>query len=249
MTIPTQPLPPLPADSAAGSVSATDPRVLRGDTVEGTPHHSRSMWAAPPPWLCFAACLGLSFSIGCSKEQAQKLADDLSAKTKEFVDDPSKAVDSAKSAAQSAADSLSKAAPGLENVLPSDGEATINVGEAVEIGTALVRILPMGERGNVLQLRSYSKPEDEKFPSFLFQAQSLSTDLKLLSGQEVEGSLFFQAAKEGPVWSCEPNTPVKLAVQQIDEEGHLIATWSGNLRSSTGDVVQVQGSVKAKPAE
>lgn len=217
-----------------------------------SPNPSRPALRARPVslWrLILCPLCALVLLTACSKEQAQQLADSVTAKTKELVDDPSKVMDEAKALAQSAADKVSDAAPALEGVLPSDGEATIEVGEPVEVGTALVRILPVGTRGNIVQIRSYAKPSEEKLPAFLFQAKTDSLSLTSLAGQELEGSLFFQAEKDGPVWFCAADQRVKLSVTQLDEEGHLVGQWSGKLVSSTGEASEVHGSVTAKNAE
>lgn len=193
----------------------------------------------------------------------------------DLADDASELASDANAAAKSAVDSLSDAAsdaleqapevfqdPGAlqdavsqlaESVMPSPGTATISIDETYEFRDAFVRVIPVTDESGaishrILQIRSYQSIEEERFPSFLFQAEVPSEELPTLASQDLPGQLFVQPAADAPVWSCEVGSAVTARITAQDANGNWTGSFvQGRLSSSIGGDVQMRGDFSAVP--
>lgn len=200
-------------------------------------------------WVVTAVC----FSVGCSKEQAAELAEKVRKSAGEAVDQAKTSVqntvEEASGAASSAGDKILEAAPSVAALVES-GTADLSIGaESHTFAGSYCRFVNVSPKhGSVFQLRSYASLDDERFPSFFFQAETDQTQLSSLIGNEVTGQLFVQLKEDGPVWHS-GNEPVIAKLGSMDR-GSLIGKFSrGKLQSPDLRIAATSGTFTASVQE
>lgn len=174
----------------------------------------------------FVLLAGLLLTSGCSKKQLEKLGESIDQKSSSLLEQ-------------------AKKTPILEDVLPPTGEAQLTLETLTRFNGAYLRLLDIGNRGRVLQIRSYDLPANETFPSFFMQAQVDVSDVANLTGKVIKARLFVQSKEEGPVWFCDGQELVEVNLLSITD-GQLSGNITGGkLRSSNQETSTVTGSFKA----
>lgn len=187
-------------------------------------------------------------SVGCSKEQAAELAASVRKQAGDAADKASQAVQDtvkkASDAASSAGDKILDAAPGVADFVAS-GSADLKIGsDSHSFAGSYCRFVPVSPKhGSVLQVRSYASLENERFPSYFFQAKTTDGGLSSLVGQEIPGQLFVQLEEGGPVWFS--NEPVVARLSSIDGESVLGEFVGGKLTSPSALVADASGKFTA----
>jgi hypothetical protein len=182
-------------------------------------------WKAfPPPTVCIALMLAVMLG-GCSKEDLNKLTEQVKTATTDTVEQVQKQV-----------------AP----VLPKTGQFQVTADGPVNSPTGHAALIVLGEgRPAVLQLRSYANVNDETFPAIFFQGTTGVGTVADLVGKTVTGKVFLQNAVGGPVWASEDGAPVTVSVQAV-EGSELVGIFSnGMVQDATGRSLTLTGSFRA----
>lgn len=188
----------------------------------------KNSWVGHMHATCVFALVCIS--VGCSKEQAAELAEKVRKSAGDAVDQAKSSVkdtvEKASDAASSAGEKILDAAPGVAALVES-GTADLSIGsDSHAFAGSYCRVVNVSAKhGSVFQLRSYASLNDERFPSFFFQAKTDQTQLSSLIGNEVSGQLFVQLEKDGPIWHS-GNEPVVAMLDSMDS-GSLVGKFSG----------------------
>ena len=162
-------------------------------------------------FLCLA--LGL---VACSREKFSELVD----KTKQKV---SAGADRFKQGVNTATDTAKER-------LNLAGNAIIQLDSPVDTASCYATLITLGDgRPNVLQMRSYSSPAQESFPSILLRAPVKAAGASELIGQVVPAQLFVQAAADSPVWYSGAGSHVQLKIVSADDKSLTAEILSGAL--------------------
>ena len=145
--------------------------------------------------LSFLA-LAIPVLAGCSKEEMNKMVEQVQAKTTSAVKE-----------------TVAKIAP--------TGSVRIALDDGIDISSCSVRLLNMGVgRTNVIQIRSYREESSDQPQSFLFQGTTAANSVKELVGATVTGQLFAQSNRELGLWQSDSESPASIKFLSI-KEGEL----------------------------
>ncbi len=204
-------------------------------------------------FIRLALGLAVCASCGCSKEQAQKIAEQVAQKAGDAVESAGNSLqdtaDKAASAASKAKGDLLQAAPGVASFVES-GNTTLSINnENVDIvGTYCQLVAVSPKHGSVLQIRSYADKDQQRTPAYYFHAVTQATNLAALQQSEISGQLFVQAQENGPIWSS-GQRPITVRLEQLDG-GELRGSFvEGNILSSTNLEAVLSGSFQASVVE
>ena len=155
----------------------------------------------------------------CSREKLNELVD----KTKQKV---SEGADQIKHGVGAAADTA-------KEQLNLAGKAQIQLDTPVETSGCYATFTTLGEkRGSMLQIRSYSSPAQESFPSMLLRAAVKASGSSELVGQVVPAQLFVQATADAPIHYSSPESPIQLKIISLDDKSLIAEIVSGSLINS-----------------
>ena len=163
--------------------------------------------------------------------------------------------DKARNAASQGADSIKKqvteqvdsARAEVQETLQIAGKMTLTLNSPIETKACYARFVQQGsQRPTVFELRSYSSPEREEFPSVFFHSQIRAKTAAELSGQVVSGRLFIQLVANGPTWYSVAGSPVELRITSIEDKSLTAEIVSASLHNTqTGASTDVTGSFDA----
>jgi hypothetical protein len=149
--------------------------------------------------------------------------------------------DKAKNAASKGSESIKKqvtdqvnsASAEAQETLQMAGKITLTVGSPVETKACYARFVRQGsQRPTVFELRSYSSPEREEFPSVFFHSQIRAASAAELSGQVVSGRLFVQLVANGPTWHSLAGSPVEIKITSIEDKTLTAEIVSASLQDT-----------------
>ncbi len=152
-------------------------------------------------YLRFCLVFGLTWAVGCSKDELNKMVETVQTKTSAVVQET------------------------VAKVMPM-GSVQLSLDEGIEIPICTARLLSMGEsRPSILQIRSYGDDDRDAVKSVLFQGKTSATTIQELVGQTITGQLFAQSNKETGLWQSDSEGPssVKiLALQETELVGEIL---------------------------
>ncbi len=175
------------------------------------------------PALLLAALLILC-PLGCSKDEVKKAFDSAAAKTQEL----------AKSSVEK-----------IEQQLPETGSVSLQVTPAVEIKSANVQVISIGDgRPNVVQVVTYDpQASSTSFPRMMLHGTTTVTSAAALSGEEVQCDMYYQNSYSSPIAMTKPGSSVVVKFTRFDPERKVVEASLGmaNLMGSDGKTVKVGG--------
>lgn len=192
-------------------------------------------------------------TTGCSKEQAAQLAENVRKSAGDAVDQATSTVqDTVKKASDAAADAGGKildAAPGVAAMVES-GSADLSIGsDSHAFAGSYCRVVNVSpNHGSVFQVRSYASLDDERFPSYFFQANTQQKQLSELVGEELAGQLFVQLEEGGPVWH-NGSEPVVAKFDAIEGSTLVGKFSSGKLQTPDLQIAPASGNFTASIQE
>ena len=191
----------------------------------------RFMLSSIPPLIVLIA-MG-----GCDSSKLQSLAD----KAKNAA---SKGAESIK---KQVTDQVDSASAEVQETLQMAGKMTLTLNSPIETKACYARFIQQGsQRPTVFELRSYSSPEREEFPSVFFHSQIRAKTAADLSGQVVSGRLFIQLVANGPTWYSVAGSPVELKITSIEDKSLKAEIVSASMQNTqTGASIEVTGSFDA----
>lgn len=167
----------------------------------------------------------LLWSVGCSKEDMNKLVDKVQTQVQEQTQNLTN-------------EPVLKIAPSGTIKLNLNGEINCPAGNAA--------LLVIGDdRPNVFQIKSYKTMDYEPFPSVLFQANTNATSIQSLVGQTVSGELNVALENGSVLWQSSPAKPVSITLQKIEETEIVGRISSGQVLSPDGKSASVSGEFRA----
>ena len=185
------------------------------------------------PWI--ASMCGL-VALGCSQQARDQLSDKLS-QAKEQVSSKAQELSS------QAADGASRIA---ESVRP-DGQAQLKLDSELRFSASYLTVIPVGDRGGVLLLRSYAEPASESYPSYYFHAQVTAGSVTQLQGRMIEGRLLVKPSPTEATWVSISGEPVSVLLTG-EKDGKVVGEFTGgNLHGADGRSLPVSGSFEAVP--
>ena len=118
------------------------------------------------------------------------------------------------------------------------GTFDLNIGIPVSINGCYARLhtFPSG-RGNVLQIRSYTQPDKERFPSVLFRAKVDAASWSELVGKTVQGELYMQREESGAPMHTSADDLVQFKVESADDKTIKGQFVGGKVVDAKTDVV------------
>lgn len=158
--------------------------------------------------LCWLAIL---VAPGCSKEDVKKMAATVQQKTQSIADSTKKIA--------------TQAVETVEEQLPETGQFTLQVSPPVEIATANIAVISIGDgRKNVVQIASYDASASPKsYPCVLIQGQTDAGDPASLAGQTIACELYMQASSGAPLAMTSAGQPAQVTFRSFDPEKKTIA--------------------------
>jgi len=174
---------------------------------------------------------------GCDSAKLQSLAD-------KAKDAASKGTEAIK---KQVTEQVGSASAELQESLQLAGKITLTLDSPFETKACYARFIQQGsKRPTVFELRSYSSPEREEFPSVFFHSQIRATTAAELSGQIISGRLFIQLVANGPTWYSVAGSPVELRITSIEDRSLTAEIVSASLQNTqTGASIDVTGSFDA----
>ena len=143
--------------------------------------------------LRFHVSLSIAFTAGCSKEEMNKIVEQVQSKTTSVVKET------------------------VAKIVPT-GSIQLALEGGIDIPTCTVRLLAMGNgRANVLQIRSYRNETADQAQSFLFQGTTSANSIKELVGTTATGHLFAQSDRELGLWQSDSDSPSSIRFLSIQE--------------------------------
>ena len=129
--------------------------------------------------------------VGCDSAKLKSLAD----KAKNAA---SKGTEAIKKQVTEHVDSASAE---VQETLQMAGSMTLTLDSPLETKACYARFIQQGSnRPTIFELRSYSTPDREEFPSVFFHSQIRAKSADELSGQIISGRLYVQRVAGGPTW-------------------------------------------------
>ena len=127
--------------------------------------------------------------------------------------------------AESTTQLATQAVEAVEEQLPETGQATLQVRPPVEISTANIQIIEIGDgRKNVVQIASYDASASPKsYPTFLIQGQTEAADPASLAGKTIPCELYVQQSSSSPIAMTSPSKPAQVTFRAFDPEKKTIA--------------------------
>lgn len=127
----------------------------------------------------------------------------------------------------------------------SPGEIQLNCGESITTKAGHIRIIVLGQgRPNIIQLRSYTDPKTEIFPSVLFQAPTDVTQVSDLVGKTISGTLFAQGSEQGTVYQTPLGKAAEVQFSKVEGK-ELVGTFSGgSMIDASGKTNPVSGTFR-----
>jgi len=146
-----------------------------------------------------------------------------------------------------ATEKLESASTDVQEELQMAGKASLTLDGPLETKACYARFVTQGEkRPTVFELRSYSSPDKEEYPSVFFHSQIQAKTAAELSGQVVSGRLFVQPNADGPTWFSAVGTPVELQIKSIADNMLTAEIVSASLQNTqTGAATAATGSFSA----
>jgi hypothetical protein len=169
------------AGSSGGSNTTFIQRIAIARTERYCVVCAVTCWLLVPLLLC-----------GCTKEEMNKVVDNVKAKTSSVVQET------------------------VAKVIPM-GSVKISLDENVEIPRCTVRLLTVGTGRSLLQIRTYSETGKDGPQSVFFSGSTSANGLKALVGQTVSGQLFVQTNADQGIWQSDPQSPFKIKILSIKE--------------------------------
>jgi hypothetical protein len=165
-----------------------------------------------------SCCLFVAL-CACSKAKLSELVD----KTKEKVS----------SGAGQLKEGFNAAADTTKEQLNLAGTAQVKLDTQVEWKGCYATFTALGEkRPAVLQIRSYSSPKQESFPSMLLRASVKAAGTSELVGQVVPAQLYMQTAADSPIYFNGPGSHVDVKIIALDDKSLTAEIVSGSLRNT-----------------
>lgn len=186
--------------------------------------------------LALGAALVVALLAGCGKlptslEEAQKQAADAASNIGNATQN---AVNSAANQVRSQTD------PNSVTLIEIKADAGINA------PTAYASFVAPAGRKSLLHVSSYSNPGVEGFPSIMIVAPSAATSATALAGQQVQGEVFAQSSKDGPIWKTPDGEPATIKISTSDAGAVAGEIVSGSLvNTSTGETKTASGKFRA----
>jgi len=151
--------------------------------------------------LRFALIFCLTRMVGCSKEELNKMVENVQTKTSSVVKET------------------------IAKVVPM-GSVQLSLDEGIEVPICSARLLNLGGgRTSILQIRSYGDDDRDAVKSVLFQGKTSAASIQELVGQTVTGQLFAQSDKETGLWQSDSEGPSSikiLALQDTELVGEIL---------------------------
>ncbi len=180
-----------------------------------------------PKWLnlCFLhlslLALAIPVLVGCSKEEMNKMVEQVQSKTTAAVKE-----------------TVAKIAP--------TGSVQIALDDGIDIPSCSVRLLSMGAgRANVVQIRSYRDESSDQPQSFLFQGTTAANSVKELVGATVTGQLFAQSNRELGLWQSDSESPASIKFLSIQETELFAEINQSQMLRVDGKSALPSGAIKA----
>ncbi len=170
------------------------------------------------------------WGLGCSQEQREKLQEQVSQATEQVQETVKQKVDESGIAEK-------MKAPFVR------GEFNLSVDSPIATKGANCRILDVGNRGNAVQLRSYSDPSNEGYPAVFLQGPCSASTMEELAGQTVPCVLFVQVSENAPIWSTPLGQTVNVVFGSI-EGSELKGTIEGSVSDPSGQTQNCQGTFR-----
>lgn len=195
-----------------------------------------------------ALVLSVCAASGCSKEQAQKIAEQVAQKAGNAVESAGNSLqdtaEKASSAASKAKGDLLQAAPGVASLVES-GKTTLSINNKnVDVVGTYCELIPVSPKhGSVLQIRSYADKEQKRFPAYYFHGVTKETSIESLLTKEISGQLFIQLEANGPIWATSAG-PIAVKLNNL-QSGEVNGSFAGPMQSSTSTEAVVRGSFQA----
>lgn len=187
-----------------------------------SPRWSRGAYA----WLLLSLLIGPLGIVGCSREKLEQLAADAQKATQQAV---------------------TNVAPRVEKIISNqpDGEATLQFQGDVRCDSVYGQLLILGGgRPNILRIRSYQTPEQERFPAFLFQAAVGAQSLEELTNSTVQGQMFLQTSAAASPCSTLANNPLSLRLEAVENGEVPAEIVGGELQDVAGKRHPLQGKLR-----
>jgi hypothetical protein len=183
-------------------------------------------------FAAISVCFLLFLSLGCNKEDLDKMVADAKEKASSLKESANQAIEQTKQKVESAAD--------------LDGNGTIQLDSETKFSSSFVRLIPAdGARPAILQLKSHKDGQD-KLPSFFIQGEANASSLDELAGKTVPCQVFAQKSSEGTVWSNLDSDPILVSIERSGKSmtanfrGELIDARSGSQISTSGNLESVE---------
>jgi hypothetical protein len=185
------------------------------------------VWNRLQMWRLRCILFGFLFLplVGCSKEDLQKVVDDV------------------KTRAESVSKDAIQAAPTL---IGPTGSIKISMEQEIVTSAANAKLLLVGAgRENFFQIRSSKSSNDEFLPIVFFQGTTKANSWSALQGQNISGQLFIQTDREMGLWKIAGNEKCVLRVLSMQDSEVIGEIERTPMISVGGQTQYVKGSFRA----
>ncbi len=150
-------------------------------------------------------------SPGCSKDKMKEMAASVQEKSQSLAD--------------ATKELATQAVEKVEEQLPETGEITLQVSPPVDIKSANIELISIGDgRENVIQISNYdvaTKPTS--YPSVLIRGKTAAGDPASLAGQTVSCELYMQASSSSPIAMTAADQPAQVTFRSFDPENKTVS--------------------------
>ncbi len=183
---------------------------------------------AVPRWQLGTASLLLAIATvviqtGCSKDEIKQMATNIQERSQDL--------------AVSAQEYTQAAVQVVEEQLPSTGSVSLRSSPPVEIDSATVEVIVIGDgRPNIVQIKTYDDENGpSSYPSLLVHGPTSVEDVSQLAGQAVSCDLYIQATGAGPITMTPPGDAVQVTFGVLDKESNTLKASIGSTRLISSD--------------
>lgn len=164
----------------------------------------------------------LSFAVlsqtGCDSEKVNEMVAKAKETAGDLADKGKEAINKGKEAVSTAADSASQMATNAGNLVQLNGNAKITLDSPSDFPASFVRVIPLANGTNVLQVKSYKDGQEDSYPSYLLQGVTDQISVDSLSGKSVPCQFYAQQFEGGSVWKNADAQPVVLQFQKVEDK-------------------------------
>lgn len=175
-------------------------------------------------------CMLLLGVLGCSPEQREEISKQVTQATEQVQKEVTKQVEQS----------------GIQekvNRVMARGEIALQIDAPIKSSSANCRILDLGTRGNVVQLRSYTDPAAIGYPAVFVQGMVDAVTVAELSGKSIEATLFVQASDQGTIWSTPLGSTVTVTFGLV-EGNEIMGKIEGEVVDPSGNRMKCEGTLR-----